>query len=100
MLCSLALLGSGFFAGWAVGAPLFSSVADNVGRKTLTLSVLPVAVLVGLLPMLPDPGAFLKHVHLPHYAVACAYACMRVCLCLDALIFLARSAGVATGANI
>lgn len=43
-----------FFAGWAVGAPLCSSLADRLGRKTLTLSVLPVAVLVGILPMLPD----------------------------------------------
>ena len=50
----MALLGSAFFAGWAVGAPLCSSLADKLGRKTLTLRVLPVAVLVGILPMLPD----------------------------------------------
>ena len=56
MLYSLALLGSAFFAGWAVGAPLCSSAADKVGRKMLSLSVLPVAVLVGILPILPETG--------------------------------------------
>ena len=50
----LALLGSLFFAGWAVGAPSFSAVADRVGRKRLLLCLLPLCILAGCLPSLPE----------------------------------------------
>ena len=40
-------------AGWAVGAPLSSVVADRVGRRKVTLCVLPLAIFAGCLPVLP-----------------------------------------------
>ena len=68
----LALLGSAFFAGWAIGAPIGSTLADGLGRKRLLLSVLPLAIVAGLLPALPEaalhwlPEQFLGH---PQYYI-------------------------------
>ena len=53
----LALLGSVFFAGWAVGAPLCSTAADKLGRRKTIFIILPIAVLIGLMPVLPEKGA-------------------------------------------
>eukprot|EP01050_Picozoa_sp_SAG11_P012064 SAG11_NODE_1318_length_5212_cov_3.462351_8_plen_399_part_00 len=91
----LATLGSLFFLGWALGAPLSSAVADRIGRRAVAAWALPLVLFGGCLPAVPARALSwlpLRLGGLPRYYVLHAVArtlrgfCVGVSACIYVLL--------------